>query len=54
LVCSLAQVFLHLQMVQVLAQVLVQLLAQRFQRAMPLTPLNQRRVRRQVRRQVQG
>ena len=29
-------------------------LPQRFQRAMLLTPLNQRRVRRQVRRQVQG
>ncbi len=38
-----------------LKQVLVQEpLPQRFQRAMPLAPLNQRRVRRQVRRQVQG
>jgi hypothetical protein len=36
---------------QVLAQ---ELLPQRFQRAMPLAPLNQRQVRRQVRRQVQG
>ena len=42
-------VLLHLE------QVLVQEpLPQRFQRAMPLTPLNQRRVRRQVQRQVQG
>jgi hypothetical protein len=46
--------FLQLALLH-LKQVLVQEpLPQRFRRAMPLTPLNQRRVRRQVRRQVQG
>ena len=51
LVCSLAQEFLHLPLVP-LVQLALPLPAQRFQRAMLLTPLNQRRVRRQVRRQV--
>ena len=46
--------FLQLALLH-LKQVLVQeRTAQRFQRAMPLAPLNQRRVRRQVRQQVQG
>ena len=42
-------VLLHLKLVLVKES-----LPQRFQRAMLLAPLNQRRVRRQVRRQVQG
>ena len=41
----------HLHLKQVLVQ---ELLPQRFRRAMLLAPLNQRRVRRQVLRQVQG
>ena len=46
--------FLQLALLH-LKQVLVQEpLTQRFRRAMLLAPLNQRRVRRQVRRQVQG
>jgi hypothetical protein len=53
LVYFLQLALLHLDLAQ--KSVLVQEpLPQRFQRAMPLTPLNQRRVRRQVRRQVQG
>jgi hypothetical protein len=45
---------LHLDLVDLVKKSVLEQMPQRFQRAMLLAPLNQRRVRRQVRRQVQG